>query len=473
MDQRDQSPYESPHASPHVPPYESPNESPVPEHHGLVPLHGDLLAQDPRRVYEALRRRWGAIAPVEIGPGVGAWLVMGYQEVLELVWNEQAFSSDARRWSAIAEGSLPEDSPLLAVLGWRPALNRLDDEAHGRQRRVVTETLNGIDLRRLRGAVRQQAEALLDGWGMHGHADLITQYARPLVWYAFRVLIGLPAPGERTLAALLGSITGGAHDADRAEAELMRTLHRLVAEKREAPGPDLTSWLLAHATHLTEDEVAHNLASILRSGGESTVGWISGTMRLLLGDARLGSAMATGRLTVTDVADRALWDGSPVPNIAGRWARGDIDFAGYRVRAGDLLIPCLAAAHADLLVHSSHDAGTRAHLAWGTGSHGCPAKDVARSIVETAVDVLLSRLSPVRAGVPDSDLRWQPTLWRGTPDALPVAFPPPLPDLMAVTAAPAPHTVMGVPERRQEERAAADSGPAAQRWGWWNSMNGW
>ncbi|MCX5610953.1 cytochrome P450 [Streptomyces sp. NBC_00047] len=452
---------------------QSPHECPVPFHGGLVPLHGGLPDQDPGRFYEGLRRHWGPIAPVELGPGVGAWLVMGYQEVLELVWNERAFSSDARRWNSITEGSLPEDSPLLAVLGWRPALNRLDDQAHRRQRRAVTETLNGIDLRRLRSTVRQQAEALVDGWATDRTADLVSQYARPLVWSAFRMLVGLPRSEERRLGALLGSIAGGAHDAARAEAELTGMLHRLVAAKREVPGPDLTSWLLAHSAPLTEAEVAHGLAAVLLSGGESTIGWISGTMRLLLGDARLDSAVATGQLTVRDLTDRALWDGSPVPNIAGRWARNDLTFAGCRVRAGDLLIPCLAAANTDLRVHGAQNLGSRAHLAWGTGSHGCPAKDVARSIAETAVDVLLRRLGQLRPGVHATAPPRQPSLWSGAPDELPVVFAPVRPVRPnAAAGAPATSTVMGVPAKRKDERAA-DSGSKPPQWSWWNSINGW
>ncbi|MFD7256544.1 cytochrome P450 [Streptomyces sp. NPDC059874] len=452
---------------------QSPHECPVPAHGGLVQLHGGLLPQDPRHVYEALRRRWGAIAPVELAPGVGAWLVMGYQEALEVVWNERAFSSDARRWNSIIEGSLPEGSRLLAVLGRRPALNRLDDQAHRRQRQAVTETVNGVDLRRLRGAVRRQAETLVDGWDMNGTADLVTQYAHPLVWFAFRVLIGFPESEERRIAALLGSIAGAAHDAARAEAELMRTLHRLVAQKRDAPGPDLTSWLLAHSARLTEAEVAHDLAAILFTGGESTIGWISGTMRLLMDDARLNSAVAGGRMTVSDIADRALWDGSSIPNIAGRWARNDLVFAGCEVRAGDLLIPCLTAANTDLLVHDAGDLGRRAHLSWGTGSHGCPAKEAARSIAETAVDVLMRRLRLVRPGDRDTAVRRQPSLWSGTPDTLPVAFAPIRPGPNAPADVPAIPAVMGVPEKRQQDARAADSSPAQQAWAWWNSMNGW
>ncbi|MBT2469824.1 hypothetical protein J7E97_18555 [Streptomyces sp. ISL-66] len=94
--------------------------------------------------------------------------MLGFQEVLELVWNERHFSSDPRRWKALAEGLIPETSSLLPILGWRPALNRLDDQPHRRQRQVVTEAPGRVDVRLLRTSVRQRAEAIVDGWAMQG-----------------------------------------------------------------------------------------------------------------------------------------------------------------------------------------------------------------------------------------------------------------------------------------------------------------
>ncbi|MFJ8666289.1 cytochrome P450 [Streptomyces sp. NPDC093600] len=436
---------------------------------GPLPLHDGLLVQDPRHLYAALHRRYGPIASVELGPGIGAWLVMGHQDVLELVRNDQAFSSDARRWKAVTGGLLAEDSPLLAVLGWRPAVNRLDDEAHRRQRHAVAEALSSIDLRRLGSVVRVQAETLIDRWSAHSTADLLSQYGAPLVGRIFRVLIGLAPSEEGTMGALLAPLAAGTSGAARAEAELMHMLHRLVADKVEVPGPDLTSRLLAHSARLTEAEVAHNVAVILLSGAQSTLSWIHATMRLLLVDARLHTAVATGRLTIADAADRALTDGSPVPNIAGRWARNDLTFAGRRVRAGDLLIPCLTAANTELIAHGAQELGSRAHLAWGAGSHRCPAADVARSVAETAVTVALRRLGALQAV--DTAVRRQPSLWCAAPDELPVNFTP-VPPSPGAAAALVPPPVMAVPDKRHDE-PVADSGPATPRWGWWNSLGGW
>ncbi|MEV8311145.1 cytochrome P450 [Streptomyces flavidovirens] len=449
----------------------NPSVSECPFPHDPAPVHGALLAQDPRAVYGPLRQRWGAIAPIELAPGVEAWLVMGYQEALELVWNERAFSSDARRWRALTEGLLPEDSPLLPILGWRPALSRLDDQAHRQQRQVVTETLDRVDVRRLRALVRQQAEATVDQWAMHGAADLVNQYGQPLVWSVLGQLLGLADSQTPMLIALVSSIVGSAAEAAQAEAELMQLLRHLVAVKRETPGPDFASWL-SHSARLTDAEVAHNLAAILFSGGQSTINWLSGTMWLLLTDTGLSSALATGRLTVSDAVDRALWACSPLPNIAGRWARNAVVFAGCRIAAGDLLIPCLAAANTDPAIHGAGNLGTnRAHLAFGTGAHGCPAKEAARLIVETAVDVLLRRLNEVRPGVADTDLRWRPSLWGAAPASLPTLFQSSRPQRSTTDEA-SHHAVMAVPEKRQDDRAT-DTDPAPQRWGWWNSNAGW
>ncbi|MDJ0463888.1 cytochrome P450 [Streptomyces sp. H27-C3] len=323
---------------------------------GPARLYGTGLGREqPHELYDRLRQRWGPVAPVEIAPGIGAWLVLGHAEVLELIWNEQEFTSDARHWSALTAGLLPMDSPLLPLVGHRPALARLDGHEHRQQRQVVTQTLDLIDLRRSLTMVRQRADALVDSWAVQGGADLISQYAGPLVWGVFAQLLGLPDDSGSRLGSR--HIVDGTDEAARAESVLVGVLIRPAAGKRAAPGADLPSWLLAHSTPLTDEEVAHNLVVLLLLGTDSTISRIGNTVRVVLNDSRVSTALATGRLTVSDLVDRALWSDAPVPDIAGRWARADITFAGRRIRAGDLLIPCPAAANADPEVRGTEASG--------------------------------------------------------------------------------------------------------------------
>jgi hypothetical protein len=53
-----------------------------PPHAGRIPLYGPEFAADPAATYQMLRQ-YGPVAPVELAPGVAAYLVVGYDEVLK------------------------------------------------------------------------------------------------------------------------------------------------------------------------------------------------------------------------------------------------------------------------------------------------------------------------------------------------------------------------------------------------------
>lgn len=441
-----------------------------PYHTELTPLHGPVARQDLAAVYEDLRRRRGPVVPVEIAPGVAAWLVLSHQEVLEVIWNARLFSSDPRRWSAVLHGTPPEGAPLPALLGPRLSLFQLDGEEHLRHRRAMTAALDRIDPRRLVRMVRHEADALVDTWAPRESADLMAHFVRPLVWRVFTQLVGVSESSISTLDSLVETLVHDLPGTARAEGELLSAMRRLVAERRVAPGPDVTSWL-TQAARLTDEEIAHNLVALLLHGAASIISWIGNTLRTVFGHLGPIRAAATGNL-VADMADHALRAGAPVPNLAGRWATADVTLAGCRIRAGDLVIPCLAAANTDPCLQETPLSYTRAHLAWGTGAHGCPAKDTARLITETAIEVLLDRLPDVRPVLPDAALRRGPSLWCAAPAELPAVFSAVTrANTDQVAAPPRALTVMDAPARVRADAVEPESGP--QRWSWWNSLGGW
>ena len=76
--------------------------------HGRTLTGPELLA-----AYRRLRQRHGAVVPVTIGPGLEAWLVLGYREVLRVCRDERSFTRDSRCWTLLREGRVPPDSPVL------------------------------------------------------------------------------------------------------------------------------------------------------------------------------------------------------------------------------------------------------------------------------------------------------------------------------------------------------------------------
>ncbi|GAA2810415.1 cytochrome P450 [Kitasatospora paracochleata] len=476
---------------------------------GAAALYGAAVADDPHGLYARLRAQHGAVAPIELEPGVEAWLVLGYPELLELTRNEALFSKDSRRWRVPREGRLAADSRLLPMTSWRPTLLNLDGAEHQRLRAAVAETLARVDHRQLRETTEAAADALIDGWGPDGTADLIAQYARKLPLLVFTRLLGLPAETGPRLVELISHFVDSSEKSVRANAEFQAILVDLVRQRRERPGADLTSWLLAHRAGLSDEEAVHHLVVILVAGNETTINWTGNTLRLLLTDRRFRATLAGGRLTVSDALDEVLWRDPPTQNFPGRWATSDTVLGGQYISEGDMLVLGLAAANADPAVlggptGGQGTAGNRAHLAWGAGRHVCPAQHPARLIVETAVETLLHRLPDLQLAVPGHELAWRPSPWSRALVSLPVLYssftPPrqPNPDFAtgsAYISAPAARPGAAAPTAPERSswtsapqttsspsgstrsdgtstgRTPGSATPAPRSW--WNSLAGW
>ncbi|KDN84462.1 cytochrome P450 [Kitasatospora cheerisanensis KCTC 2395] len=444
------------------------------------PLYGAAVAENPHSLYARLRAQHGPVAPIELEPGVEAWLVLGYPEMLELTRNEQLFSKDSRRWRVQQEGRLRADSHLIPMTTWRPTLQSMDGAAHQRLSTAVADTLARIDHHLLRATTEDAALRLIESWGPDGTADLISQFTKRLPLLVFTRLLGLPAEDGPHLVGLITDLVDSSKDSQRAAAEFFGLLTDLVLSRRERPGADLASWLLTHPVGLSDEEVVHHLMVILVAGNEPCINWIGNTVRLLLTDRRFRTTLTGGRATVADALDEVLWRDPPVQNFPGRWAVSDTVLGGQYISAGDMLVLGLAGANDDPAAHGPDGiAGNRAHLAWGAGRHVCPAQDPARLIVETAIETLLHCLPDLQLAVPAHELTWRPSPWSRALVSLPVlysAFVPPRPAPPEETAWTPPPTSYGpsgsTPSGPTSTPRTSGSAPTV-RPRWWSSLAGW
>ncbi|MGK5498862.1 cytochrome P450 [Streptomyces sp. URMC 125] len=411
--------------SPAVPPPGCPaHQGPRP-----APLYGPGLDGDALpALYERLRAEHGPVAPVALAPGVHAWLVLGYRELLRVAREEQDFSHDPRRWNLLREGRVPADSPIMAFVGWRPALMFADGRQHRRMRAAVADALAEVNGHELRRMVRATAERLIDSFAARREADLVPHYAHKLPIQVIAQLLGVD---ERTGVQLAEAIAGtAAATADSADASrrMGQVLLALIQEKRRRPGDDVTSRLLAHPAGLSDEEVLHNIVVMIVAGNQTTKNWIATTLRILLTDPALRSSLTGGHLTVDDALDLVLWRFPPTQNFPARYAVRDLRFGGQDVRAGDMLVLGLAAANTDPEVLPDGGrpvTGNRAHMAFSAGPHTCPAQDPARLITRTAVDTVRHHLPDMELAVPEDRLVWASSPWTKGLAALPVRFTAP------------------------------------------------
>lgn len=396
-------------------------------HGTLVNLFSPEAVADPMAVYEGLRVEHGPVAPVLVADDLPAWLVLGYRENLEVARTPARFTRDSRVWNLFRDGEVPADSPLLPMTEWKPMIRFAEGAEHRRLRGAINDSLARLNRRGIRRHGTQFAGELADRFSGAGETDLVTQFAQHLPMLVLARLFGMPDQAGPSLVEATQDLVTGAKTAVASNEYIVTQLHEVVAEKRAAPGQDLTSWLLGHAAGLTDTEAVGNLRVTLVIGNETTVSLISSTLRMVLTDPRFHASLAGGHLTLPDAMEQILWDEPPFRTLVGRWATADTEVGGQKIKAGDLMLLGLAAGNVDPAIRPDPAAplfGNRSHLAYGGGAHECPGQDISRAIAETGIDTLLARLPDLSLAVPEDELQWDAAWVTRHLATLPATFTP-------------------------------------------------
>ncbi|MDX3231958.1 cytochrome P450 [Streptomyces sp. ME19-01-6] len=360
-------------------------------------------------LYERLRAEHGAVAPVRLAGDLPAWLLLGYRENLEAARTPSRFSRDSRHWGDWREGRVAPDSPLLPVVGWQPMCTFADGAEHERLRAALTGSMDRFDRRGIRRQVTRFTHQLVDEFATDGHAELVTAFAQQLPMLVLTHLLGMPDEYGPRLVEASRDLIKGTDTAISSNEYVTETLEHLVARKRAEPGADLASWLLDHPSGLTEEEVVQHLRLVLLTGNETTTNLMANTLRMVLTDPRFRASLTGGQMTLPDAIEHVLWNEPPLAVIPGRWATGDTELGGRRIRAGDMLLLGLAAGNVDPAIRPDIAApmyGNRSHLSFSGGPHECPGQDIGRAITDTGIDTLLLRLPDLRLAVPETGLSW-------------------------------------------------------------------
>jgi cytochrome P450 len=394
-----------------------PSAEGYPGHDQAVRLYGEQLAGDPAELYRSMRSKFGSVAPVLLDGDIPAWFVLGYREMYLITGSPQLFARDCRRWNMWDR--IPGDWPLMPFVGWTPSVMFAEGAEHQRRAGAIGDALDAIGRTELAGICERVSDRLIDTFAGEGEADLMAAYAHQIPMRVIARLFGLP---ESETPGLVQDIADSLDVAEKANAAHQRNYARmqeLLKARREKPGNDVPSRMIAHPAGLSDEEIVIDLLVVMAAAQQPTANWIGNTLRLMLADDQFSLTLQGGRGSVAQALTEVLWKDTPTQNY---------DIGGQRVRKGDLLVLGLAAANADPQIHptSFDDSVNRAHMSFGHGEHGCPfpAPELAEVIARTAVEVLLDRIPDVTLAVPPDKLRWRPSLWMRGLFSLPVEFTP-------------------------------------------------
>ncbi|MFF4694498.1 cytochrome P450 [Streptomyces chattanoogensis] len=469
------------------PPPECPAHARAGNTDGLARLFGPEAVNDAPGFFERLRAEHGAVAPVLVDGDLPAWLVLGYRENLEVLRTPSRFCHDSRIWHCFKENKVAADSPLMPALAWQPICLFMDGEEHERLRTAITESMARFDRRGIRRCVTQSANQLIDDFIADGQADLVAQFAEQLPLRVVTQLLGMPEESGPGLVKATRDLLKGTETAFKSNEYLVETLEQLVAKKRASPGPDFTSWLMAHSAKLTDEEVLQHLRLVVIAANENTTNLTANTLRMVLTDPRFRASLTGGSMTLPDALEQMLWDEPPTTVAPARWATGDTELAGQSIKAGDMLLLGLASGNVDPVIRPDLSVpmhGNRSHLAFSGGPHECPGQDIGRAIVDTGIDVLLMRLPDLDLAVPESDLKWVSHWIARHLTALPVKFTVGSPKKLPASAStwgndmPSKHALQrssaNDPDVADETPRAAPSARTPRAYSsWWGLLKGW
>jgi cytochrome P450 len=390
----------------------------------LVPLPELNVGADPHAAYTALREQWGYVAPVELEPGVPAWLVLGYHELIQVSRNDRAFSKSPHNWNLVEVLEKP-GSTLAGIMGPREHAYHADGDKHRRLRAPLDDGLESLDEHKISRATRAICRELIAKFADRGEADLLAEYAAHVPMLAVADWFGIGIDEGQRLMPVMFQALSASPEAPAAFDYVIKFLTDHMGSRRENPTDDLTTVFLNHPNHHDDGEVMIAILLALMAGYGASVAWIAQVLRVMLTDARFGNRVRGGRLGLDDALDEVLWRIPPFANTPGFFALTDIEIGGRLIRKGDAVVVSHVAANMDPRVHSDDPwlaIGNRAHLSWGTGPHSCPASQASRIITRVAVETVLTRLHDLRLAVPVDELDMMPSIWTMCPAGLPVNF---------------------------------------------------
>jgi cytochrome P450 len=372
----------------------------------------------PSRVLAPLRRnglhpvpelaRMQAHGPVTRMPlPVTVWLVTGYEASKQVLVDCESFSNDFGHFKEM--GLFTDEAP--GGLGFS------DPPEHTRLRKVLTPEFTMRRLSRLIPRIEAIVADQLDLMSMKdGPVDLVEDFAMPVPALTICELLGVPASEReefqrRSVARF--DLGGAATTSMSAVSESVVYFRELVRAQRAAPNDGLLGELIRkHGDELDDDELAGLADGLLTGGLETTASMISLGTLAMLRDPGLFARVRDDDQAVGGVVDELLRHQTVVQVAFLRVARKDLDIAGTKVRAGDIVACSLSQANRDPSVYSAPDdicperpAGQ--HLAFGYGAHRCIGAELAKMELRIAYPALVRRFPEMKLAVEPGDLSFR------------------------------------------------------------------
>jgi cytochrome P450 len=373
------------------------------------------ILKDPYAYFEALR----AMGPIYQLPASGIVVVTGFDEILEVLKNTDAFSSAIAPQGPAAplpfkvEGSdiTPQIEAHRTEFIGGDLLVAYDDKSHSRSRSLLMSLFTPSRLRANEQFIADYSDQLTMDAASRGGCELIKEIATPFVTMVIADLLGVPE-GDRQL--FMDAIEAGPPPGSLNSDDLIAQNQPLVMmgmyfaeyvhDRRANPRDDVLSQL-ANATYpdgSTPDALEIvRLATFLFGAGQDTSAKLLGNaMRFIVDEPGLQQRLRADPSLIPQMLEEVLrLEGST--KMTARLARKAARIGDLEVPAGTRVMLALAGGNRDPRRWQDPQAfildrpRIKEHLAFGRGAHVCAGAPLARVEVRIILEKLLAHTADI------------------------------------------------------------------------------
>lgn len=388
-------------------------------------------ALEPPAEWATLRQQC-PVARVTMPSGDEAALLTRYADVKQVLsdtrFGRLLNAPDAARLSDTESGGI-FNSEMASVLPQTGA-------EHERWRRLVGKWFTARRMAALRPGIAAMAEQLIDAMVAGGRpADLKAGLAFPLPVWVICDLLGVPESDRDSFAywsdAMLNLTRYSQAQTDAAQAEFTEYMAGHITARRTESGDDLLSELIvatdAEGRGLSEAELVATGQGLLIAGHETTANMIAKMVAMLLVERSRWERLLADRSLVRTTVEEALRFDTNLGFGMVRYIDQDVEVGGALIASGTTVLCDMAAANRDEAAFDGADdmdlgRSPNPHLTFGAGAHSCLGQSLARTELQTVLDVLLDRLPTLELAVAAEDLRRVEGLVVGGLSELPVRW---------------------------------------------------
>ena len=352
-----------------------------------------LETMNPYEGFKLLREH----APVSQLEADGPWQVARHADVNAILRDHATFSSDVSMQPEEKRGA--------------PSMLFSDPPVHHRLRRLVSVAFKPSQIQLQEEQIRVRCNDLLDAIPVNTEVDLVTALAAPLPVMVIAEMLGVEDGDMATFKAWsdeifsnIGEILFGtpSPESERAAEEMNAYFLQRINDLRERPKNHLLGQLVATETEdgvLDDEELLSFCRLLLIAGNETTTGLITASARIFHENPNTLAELKQKPELAATFVEEALRFYSPFSATVRRTTK-DVEIAGQKIAAGQLVVPLIASANRDEQVFTDPDKfkldrDTNPHLAMGYGIHFCLGAHLARLEGKIVAEELARRYSRV------------------------------------------------------------------------------